>query len=61
MEQKTEELYTKIVAAHPRPHFPVDGRVFMVLKYIQKPVMFWKQSEGSKGNFRIRGHRADKQ
>ena len=35
--------------------FPVDERV------VFKPVMFRKQSEGSKGNFWIRGHRADKQ
>ena len=26
---------TKIVAAHPRPHFTVDERVFMVLKYTE--------------------------
>ena len=26
---------TKIVVAHPRPHFPVDERVFMVLKYTE--------------------------
>ena len=26
---------TKIVAAHPRPHFPADERVFMILKYTE--------------------------
>ena len=26
---------TKIGAAHPRPHFPVDERVFMMLKYTE--------------------------
>ena len=52
MEQKAEEL-TKMAGAHPRPEFSVEEQV------IQKPVMFWKQSEDFKGSFRIRGHRAD--
>ena len=50
-----------MVGVHARPHFSVDERIFMVLKYTEKPVMFWKQSKGFKGSFRIRGHRVDKQ
>ena len=52
MEQKAEELYGDhedgSCGAHPRPQFSADECGEMVLK--QKPVMFWKQSEGFKGS-----------
>ena len=44
-----------MAGAYPRPQFSVDERVFMVLKNIETG-NFWKQSEGLKSSFRIRGH-----
>ena len=51
-----------MATAHPRPQFSVHERVFNMvlytLKSIKKPV---NVLEGLKGNFLIRGHRAEKQ
>ena len=32
---ESRTVFRKIFAAHPRPHFLVDKRVFMVLKYTE--------------------------
>ena len=33
--RKQKNCYTKMVGAHPKPHFAVDERLFMVLQYTE--------------------------
>ena len=56
MEPKAEELYEDgWYVVHIQDHLfrMMDGCSWF--ESIQKPAMFWKQSRGFKGSFRIRG------
>ena len=61
MEQKAEELYEDREDGwfSSQTTISADERVFMVLKHTKTGNVL--ETEGFKGSFRIRGHRADKQ
>ena len=40
-----------MAGVHPRQQFSVDEWVRKWFEIIQKPVIFWKQSDGFKGSF----------